>query len=165
MPNKVMLEINLQLDQFKTVTNRGSTDVFGYLGDIGGLYGTLEIFMIIVSGYFSAKFFRQGVANTVYKYQKSKIEIDSHKHETDDISCKFKDIKISTLDLFIDPIFCFLCPLRCCRTISCRKRAYLLNKSNEKFEEDLDILNLLNKVKDSSNTVAHFHDPEYKELQ
>jgi hypothetical protein len=37
MPNKILLEIKLELNQFETTTERNSTDIFEWLGDIGGL--------------------------------------------------------------------------------------------------------------------------------
>ena len=45
---KILLEIELKQDQFETVTKRKSTQLLEYLGEVGGLFGTLEIFVAMI---------------------------------------------------------------------------------------------------------------------
>ena len=75
MYNKILLEIQLELNQYETTTERNSTDIFEWLGDIGGLEYILAMVIEVLSTYFSAKFFNLGVAQTLYVAKKSKNEI------------------------------------------------------------------------------------------
>ena len=75
MYNKILLEIQLELNQYETTTERNSTDIFEWLGDIGGLEYILAMVIEVLSSYFSAKFLNLGVAQTLYVAKKSKKEI------------------------------------------------------------------------------------------
>ena len=57
MPNRILLEINLELDQFKSTTSRVSNDIYEMLGDVGGLQQVLWIAVGIFAEYFSSKFY------------------------------------------------------------------------------------------------------------
>jgi hypothetical protein len=56
MKDKILLEISLELDQFETKTQRDSTDIFEWLGDIGGLQLVMEVVLGTVAQFFSAKY-------------------------------------------------------------------------------------------------------------
>ena len=51
-----------------------------------------------------------------------------------------------TLDPFLDSIFFIF---RCCKFWPCFKRMRMLNQVQKKFRQDLDLVNILNKIRDS----------------
>jgi hypothetical protein len=67
----------------------------------------------------------------------------------------YEDIKITTFQVLIDPILSFFIPLTSCKSFSCRKRQRILEKSQEKFNDELDIITLLNKIRDSYDVVQN----------
>ena len=71
IPNKILLEMKLELDQFKTTTQRDSTNFFDWLGDWGGLQQALGIGIGIISQYFSEKYFNKSIAEKLFIRQKS----------------------------------------------------------------------------------------------
>ena len=66
IPDKILIEIQLQLDPFKTTSTRSSTQFLDFLGDIGGFYQALDLVIFMAAEYFSAKFFLASIASTLY---------------------------------------------------------------------------------------------------
>mmetsp|Transcript_11453 Transcript_11453/g.17248 ORF Transcript_11453/g.17248 Transcript_11453/m.17248 type:complete len:111 (+) Transcript_11453:658-990(+) len=60
------MEVQLELDPFKTESTRSSTQFLDFLGDIGGFYQALDLTIFMVAQYFSAKFFLASIAGTIY---------------------------------------------------------------------------------------------------
>ena len=54
---KIILEIELALDSFKTTVTRSSSSILDLLGDLGGFYGSIGIVVFLFGEYFSDKFF------------------------------------------------------------------------------------------------------------
>lgn len=46
--SKILLEIQLELDPFKTISMRESTGILDYMGDTGGFYASLDICFYMV---------------------------------------------------------------------------------------------------------------------
>ena len=44
----ILLEVVLSLDPFKTVSERVSTSILDYLGDLGGFYQALDILVFMI---------------------------------------------------------------------------------------------------------------------
>lgn len=55
--DKIIVEIQLALDSFKTTVVRSSTSILDLLGDLGGFYGSIGIVVFLFGEYFSEKFF------------------------------------------------------------------------------------------------------------
>ena len=72
----------------------------------------------------------------------------------------YEDIRISTFETLIDPVLSFFSPFSICRSCSYRQRQRALEKSDEKFGDELDIISLLNKVRDSFDVIQHLADKE-----
>ena len=95
--DKILLEIKLLQDQFETFTERRSTQLFDFFGDIGGVYGIIEVVVAIISSFFSTKLLQGDIANTYFSRKKSKKEMTNEKiGGIDDIKKMFSKIRIST---------------------------------------------------------------------
>jgi hypothetical protein len=76
----------------------------------------------------------------------------------------FQEIKISTWNLFTDPVANLFLPLRSCSSFACRKRARILETAAEKLSEELNIEHMLDKIKNSCNMLRQFEDRELLRL-
>ena len=54
---------------------RSSTKILDYLGDLGGFYATIDLFLFMFGQYFSAKFFFQSIVNQLYIRRKTPAEL------------------------------------------------------------------------------------------
>ena len=57
----------LRLDPQKTVSQRTTTGILDFLGDVGGFFGALDLMVFMLAEYFAAKLFINSVANSMYK--------------------------------------------------------------------------------------------------
>ena len=73
--DKILYEIVLGQDLFKSESFRSSTKILDFLGDIGGFYATVDIMLFLFGNYFSAKFFFNSIANSLYIRKKTKSEL------------------------------------------------------------------------------------------
>lgn len=71
---KILLELILRLDSFKTVSKRYSVGALDLLGDLGGFYQFLDISIFMFAEFFAAKFFIQSIARELYKRKKTPDE-------------------------------------------------------------------------------------------
>jgi len=55
--DKVLYEIDIGLDYFKSQSFRQSTGLLDMLGDVGGFFGAFDVMISILAVFFSAKFF------------------------------------------------------------------------------------------------------------
>mmetsp|Transcript_14830 Transcript_14830/g.22996 ORF Transcript_14830/g.22996 Transcript_14830/m.22996 type:complete len:457 (-) Transcript_14830:84-1454(-) len=69
--DKILMEIVLNLDPFKTESLRSSTQILDFLGDIGGFYGALDLIVFMIGEFFSSKFFIASIAGTLYMQSRS----------------------------------------------------------------------------------------------
>ena len=60
------MEIELKLSPFVKKSQRESTQILDLLGDIGGFYATVDIFLFLVGGYFSNRFYMAAIAKDFY---------------------------------------------------------------------------------------------------
>ena len=60
-----------------TVSTRTSTKILDFLGDIGGFYATVDLFLFMFGQYFSAKFFFTSIANGMFMRKKTKKEMEN----------------------------------------------------------------------------------------
>ena len=146
-----MLEIVLSLDQFQTTTVRQSTDVLTFLGDVGGFLGAIQILTTFIGTFFSSNMYIQNITESFFIRALSKQEVKRKKvikkgkiDDLENLKEMFEKINISFTYLFLDPILNFMVPLSCCKNLPCRKRAKILEKSYEKFTNQLDLSKLLN---------------------
>ena len=105
----------------------------------------------IFAQYFSEKYFDKSVAENMFLRQKSKKEAKSAKIE--DMFCK---IKISSSQLFLDPIIAFFFRFSSCESFSCRKRHKLLEKSRDKLGDELGIESFLKQLRTSKTVLQSF---------
>jgi hypothetical protein len=61
--DKFLMEVILQLDPFKTISQRESTSFLDFLGDLGGFYQAIDILVFMIGQFFSAKFLMVSIAN------------------------------------------------------------------------------------------------------
>ena len=160
---KILLEMSLSLDQFKTETVRQSTDILEMIGDVGGFQGAFIMLTAIVGAFFSELFFKASITENFYIRTLSAQELKDKKVKSiKDMKSMFKVIKFSTVQLFLDPIISCIAPLRVCNKLSCRKRTKMLEKGFDKFNSQLDIEKLLNHLRDSENILKSLQDKEQK---
>ena len=60
------MEIELKLNPFVKTSQRESTQILDLLGDIGGFYATVDLFLFMIGGYFSNRFYMAAVAKDFY---------------------------------------------------------------------------------------------------
>mmetsp|Transcript_21783 Transcript_21783/g.33661 ORF Transcript_21783/g.33661 Transcript_21783/m.33661 type:complete len:123 (+) Transcript_21783:2740-3108(+) len=70
---------------------------------------------------------------------------------------RFKEIKMTTSNLILDPLLEFvLTPCkRCCIQRPVYRRQKVLEQCEEKFNEELEITNLLSKIRDTHDMTRH----------
>ena len=64
--SKIFLELELTLDEFKSVNERSSSQILDLFGDVGGFKEALLIIFGLFGEYFSANFFSKEIANKLY---------------------------------------------------------------------------------------------------
>lgn len=74
----------------------------------------------------------------------------------------FKNIKISTLDILLDPFLnCLTCPINsmanCCGWdyLECKKRQKTMEKCEEKLNDELEIVSMLHKINSTHALLRH----------
>lgn len=72
---RILYQLVLGQDQFKTTSVRQSTQILDYFGDLGGFYQAIDILIFMFGQYFSAKFFIQNVAQTLFIRKKTASEL------------------------------------------------------------------------------------------
>ena len=65
------------MDQFKSESSRETTQVYDYLGDIGGFQSAFSLLFSVIAGFFSSRYFASDVASSLYVQKKSKDELKS----------------------------------------------------------------------------------------
>jgi hypothetical protein len=78
----ILLEVVLALDPFKTVSERVSTSILDYLGDLGGFYQALDILVFMIGSFFSSKMFLASLAENFYKRKLTDEEIDDNRKKS-----------------------------------------------------------------------------------
>lgn len=63
---KIMFELVLKIDTFKTATTRDATKVFDYLGLVGGFAAAFEGILSVVGAFFSSRFLASSIAQNLY---------------------------------------------------------------------------------------------------
>jgi len=81
----------------------------------------------------------------------------------------FMNIRFSSYQVIFDPIISSLTVwfTKCCgffKNSGFNKRSMLLNKCNDKFAKELDVLALLGKIRDSYGMLKFFKSKEHNEL-
>ena len=64
--DKILFEVVLQLDPFKTTSERLSINVLDFLGDLGGFYQAIDLLVFLFGQFFSAKLFIASISSTFY---------------------------------------------------------------------------------------------------
>jgi hypothetical protein len=63
---KMLLEVTLVLDPFKTISERLSTSILDYLGDLGGFYQAIDLMVFMIGHFFSSRLFIASIASRMY---------------------------------------------------------------------------------------------------
>ena len=124
--------------------------------------------------YFSAMFLQARIAEKLYIRKRSKEEYEkkmqklrqnenrktkgNNSHE--EVRHLFSKINFSSYQLITDPFWAWLCccfkRCRCCyNTCWCFRRIDVLAKVSEKFEQELDLVLILKKIRDSNDILKH----------
>lgn len=64
--DRILYQLTIAQDQFKTISERHSTQILDLFGDLGGFYQAIDILIFVFGEYFAAKFFIQSVAKKLY---------------------------------------------------------------------------------------------------
>ena len=97
--DKILFEIKMELDGFKTTNVRTSTQILDFLGDIGGFYQALDLIVFMLGQYFSSKFFVLSIAKKMHQIkmsQSTKCIIPTHKVAS--INDKRRDFLVGNSD-------------------------------------------------------------------
>ena len=167
-----MLELVLSLDQFQTWTERSSPNILDFLGDVGGFVGAISILTAAIGQFFSEQFYKLHIAKNFFiralskEEEQQQIGVSSSRKALTPEKLKsfFKKIDISSFQLLFDKFFNLLVPFRCCKSLSCRKRQRIIEKSYEQFNMQLDLDNVLNFIRDTSSMLALMMDQDQKML-
>lgn len=60
------MEIELKLNPFVKKSQRITTSILDLLGDLGGFYATVDLFLFLLGGYFSNRFYQAAIAKDFY---------------------------------------------------------------------------------------------------
>ena len=55
--DRILYQLTLTQDQFKTTSQRHSTQILDLFGDLGGFYQAIDILIFVFGEYFAAKLF------------------------------------------------------------------------------------------------------------
>jgi hypothetical protein len=55
-------------------------------------------------------------------------------------------------------------PLERCKNMRCKRRIYLIEKCNSKFQNELDVLNILRKVRETYGMLKHIKNDQMSSL-
>lgn len=111
----------------------------------------------------SAKMFQKNIAQNYYIRKKNRRELSK---ESDQIGKNtylkpenmFERIKISTCVIFMDSFLCsILSPfqnLKCCLRTPCFRRSMILEKCEERFQQELDVNTLIKRMRFSYNSLS-----------
>lgn len=120
---RILLELSISLDQFKTETVRQTTDILSMIGDVGGFMGAFTMLISVVGAFFSDLYFKASITENFYIRALSSKELKDRKVErVNDLKGMFKLIKFNAILLILDPIICFFARFGICKRLSCRKR-------------------------------------------
>jgi hypothetical protein len=75
----MLLEVILRLDPFKTISERVSTSVLDYLGDLGGFYQAVDLLVFMIGQFFSSKLFIASIASQFYSRKLAPDEVKRKK--------------------------------------------------------------------------------------
>jgi hypothetical protein len=89
--DKILLEITLELDPFKTTSERVSINILDFLGDLGGFYQAIDLLVFLFGQFFSAKLFIASISSTFY-YRK--LSQDESNENLERIEKEFQEHKI-----------------------------------------------------------------------
>ena len=70
----MLLEVILQLDPFKVMSERNSVSALDFLGNLGGFYGALDGLVFMLGEFFSSRMFMASIASNLYMRKLSKKE-------------------------------------------------------------------------------------------
>ena len=93
----------MSLDQFQTTTERYSTDILEWLGDIGGFQGAITLVIAVLGQFFSSKMYALDIAKNFFIRALSKKELKKKKKlikkgkidDLEKLKSMFDTIKIS----------------------------------------------------------------------
>lgn len=63
---KILFELTLIVDTFKTETERKATKVFDFLGDVGGFAAAFQGILSVIGSFFSSQFLAKSIAENLY---------------------------------------------------------------------------------------------------
>ena len=72
--DKILLEVVLKLDPFKTTTRRTSEGVLTFLAKLGGFKNALNLIVGWIGTYFSGKLFMASISKNLYTKKLTKSE-------------------------------------------------------------------------------------------
>jgi hypothetical protein len=74
----------------------------------------------------------------------------------------FEKIRFNYVHVMLDPFVSLFVPLESCKNYTCRKRAKVIQKSNDRFTEELDLVAILQKIRDSYGMLKFLRGKEHK---
>lgn len=63
---RILLELTITLDQFRTETSRQTTNILSMIGDVGGFTGAFTMFISVVGAFFSNLYFKASIIENFY---------------------------------------------------------------------------------------------------
>ena len=80
--DKILLEVVLKLDPFKTVSKRLiTTSILDFIVAFGGFYTAIDLLLLMFGQFFSSRLFKASIAKTFYSRKLPKEEISLRKAE------------------------------------------------------------------------------------
>lgn len=141
------------------------------MGEIGGFYEA--IFMVIgaIASSISAKMLQSNIAKSYFIRKKNRRELakesvsDSSKKSLDKQPEKmFERINMSSCVLLTDALLCsILSPfqnLKCCLRTPCFRRTQILEKCEERFQQEFDVNTILKRMRYSYNSLSQIKNKE-----
>lgn len=157
-----MVQFSIHGSPTKIIARRTSIQILNYLGIIGGFNGSVIMLFKFFGTYFSAQFLKGSIAEKLYIRKRTKGEYLQKVKETKkrlkgkaDPQATFKHMfakfNFSSFLLVMDPILQWLFyPVAFCKFCPCNRRIRLLAKVQKRFSKELDLVAIINKIRDSN---------------
>lgn len=182
--HKTLMEIQFTAEAQITQSKRVSIQILDLMGEVGGFWDAMVAILAIFGNYMSSKMFQESLARSYYLRKKNDYEVakdielqelksnlGQKKPNIKDTNIEnfFERIQISTFKLFMDPIiqiFMVVCSkCKCCQRQGTLRRMKILEKCDDRFAQEIDLSQILKKLRIAYNLINRTQTREFKKLQ
>lgn len=141
------------------------------MGDIAAFFEAMIMIVGVVASAVSAKKLQANIAKNYYIRKKNKSELSQESEEVrENIDRQpekmFERINMSSWVLMKDTFLCtILSPcskFKCCLRTPCFRRTHILEKCEERFQQELDVNTIIKRTRYSYNSLSQLENKDIK---